>query len=112
MFHVIKNLCSHGVTPLKIGELIHWRSTSLFFELEGEFSSTEFIEQANGKIGKNRRKFDQRRWFCDDGQLIVQNGKTYTFTKTWGTQWATALRILQKALPESNIEFNKSQQVT
>ena len=112
MFHVVKGLCDHEVEPTTIAKLLDWRSSSLFFEIDGIWSAEEFVNRANGKLGPNRKVFDQGSWFCGDGELIFQNGKTYAFTNRWGNQWKKALRILQEKFPEANIEFSESHQDT
>jgi len=106
MHHVIKTLCSRGATPERIAKLIHWKSKSIFFELEGQLKSKEFIQTAS-KIKEGR--FDEGRWFCDDDQLLYSEGKTFALTKMWGERWAEALRILNKEYPEAKIKFEVNQ---
>lgn len=96
MFYIAKNLSDHGAKPEKIAELIHWRSNRTFFEVEGECNSGEFIKRANQKLEASGRTFDERRWFCDEGELIIQNGKTYAFSNQWGFRWMEAVKILKK----------------
>jgi hypothetical protein len=108
MFHVIKSLCDHGADPAKIAELIHWRSGSIFFEVESECSSEEFIRRASEKSGAAGKAFDRGRWFCANGELIVQNGKTYAFSKQWGNRWNEALKILGEYYPNVNVKVTKN----
>jgi hypothetical protein len=106
MYHVVKNLCDRGVTPEQIATLIHWKSKSMFFGVDGKLISQEFIQKASSLQG---RKFDMPRWFCDDEHLVYADGKTFALTKMWGNRWAEALRVLAKAFPDANIEFSVSQ---
>jgi hypothetical protein len=111
MFHVIKSLCDHGAKAEKIMELVHWRSKSIFFIVDGECSSEEFLKRAVEKMGTQGRAFDPGRFFCADDQLIVQDGKTYAFTKMWGIRWKQALKVLGDYYPDVNIEVTKSNEV-
>jgi hypothetical protein len=108
IFYVVKNLCEHGALTQKIAELIQWRPTRMFFSVEGEIPSEDFIKRAIGKLEMNGKVFDQNNWFCDDGELIFQDGKTYAFSKKWGGRWLQALKIIQENFPEANIQFSKS----
>lgn len=105
IYQVVKALCDRGATPERIATLIHWKTKTIFFELEGQLNSEEFIRTAQNSRGRN---FDQNRWFCSDGQLFYSNSKTFAFTKMWGNRWAEALRILANEYPDSKIEFSVS----
>jgi hypothetical protein len=109
IFYVVKELCEHGISTERIAKLIHWRPTRMFFSVDGIFSSEEFIESANRQSGMNGKVFDQSNWFCDDGELIIQEGKTYAFSKKWGMRWLEALKIIKESFPDANIQFSKSQ---
>ncbi len=102
-FSLLLNLCSHEVSPSKIANLIYWRPDRVFFELEGIHSPDEFTKLAGDK-------FDQNRWYCKDGELIVHNGKTYAFSSKWGIRWKQAVNIFKKEFPEANIEYRVTQE--
>jgi hypothetical protein len=110
IFYVAKSLCDHGIAPAKIAELIPWRSNRVFFEVEGVFSSDEFIKVANARLEANGKAFDPSRWYCKDGELITQDGKTFAFSSKWGIRWMQAVKILKKEFPKANIEYQASQQ--
>lgn len=82
IFFVVRNLCKSGVSPEKINELIYWKS-NLFLQAAGIQKSNDFIRVVTGQ-----RKVDYPRWYCDDGELIHFDGKTYAFHKMWGSRWA------------------------
>ena len=109
IFHIVKSLCDHGISSEKIRELIHWRMGRLFFILDGTLSSEQFIKEASGKLGANGKVFDASRWFCEEGELIIQNGKTYAFSNQWGIRWMEAINLLKDSFPEAKIEIAKSQ---
>jgi hypothetical protein len=106
MYHVVKNLCSRGATPEQIATLIYWKTKTIFWGLDGNLTSEEFIQKASNTKG---RSFDKHSWFCDDAELFYMNGKTFAFTKMWGNLWAKALGILGKEFPDANIEFSVNQ---
>jgi hypothetical protein len=110
IFYVAKSLCDHGIAPAKIAELIPWRSNRVFFEVEGVHSSQEFIRLANARIEVSGKAFDQNNWFCNDAELIIQNGKTFAFSSKWGIRWMQAVKILKKEFPDANIEYQVSSQ--
>lgn len=110
MFHVIKSLCDHGAKAEKIAELVRWRSKSIFFIVDGECSAEEFLKRAIEKMDAQGRVFDPGRFFCADGQLIVQDGKTYAFTKMWGNRWKQALKILDDHYPDLQLNVVKSKE--
>jgi hypothetical protein len=108
MLHAIKSLCDHGAKVEKITELIYWRSGSIFFKVEGTYSSDEFIKRAIEQQKANGKNFDPGRWFCEDDQLISQDGYMYAFTKMWGNRWKQALNILDDYYPDVEIVVSKS----
>lgn len=105
MYHVVKSLCGHGSTPEHIADLIFWKTKSMFFEVEGHLASDDFKQAASKS---KHRAFDQGRWYCNDGELLYSNGKTFALTKMWGNRWAEALHILGKEYPDASIEFKVS----
>jgi Predicted nuclease of the RecB family len=110
IFYVVQSLCDHGIAPAQIAELIPWRSNRVFLQVEGMHSSEEFIKLANAKLEANGKAFDPNRWYCKEGELIIQNGNTFAFSSKWGIRWMQAVKILKKEFPEANIEYQASQQ--
>lgn len=109
MLFVIKSLCEHGAEPTMISKLIYWRPNRIFFEVEGECSPGEFVKRATEKgpqIGN--KSFDPSHWFCDDGELIIHDGKTYAFSRKWGDRWMEALKILGHHFSDMNFNITKS----
>jgi len=99
IFYVVKNLCNSGVSPEKINGLIYWKS-NLFLQADGIQNSNDFIRIITGQ-----RKVDHPRWYCDDGELIHFDGKTYAFHKMWGSRWGTAMNLLKDNFPDAKIDF-------
>ncbi|WKZ39617.1 MAG: hypothetical protein QY328_15255 [Anaerolineales bacterium] len=105
IFFVIKNLCDTGVSPEKIIELIDWRAGSMFLQFDGNLNSDEFESAAITRRESEGRIFEKGRWFCDDGELIRSNGKTWAFSKMWGDKWILAMNILKDNFPDAKIDF-------
>lgn len=103
MFFVVKNLCDSGIKPEKISELINWRR--LFLQVDGTLDSDSFIHTATAQREVGGKMFEKRRWFCDDGELIRINGKTYALTNQWGNRWGSAMSLLKDNFPEAKIDF-------
>lgn len=110
MFHVIKSLCDHGAKIEKITELVYWRAGTIFFTVEGECSSEEFIRRAIQQQKESGKNFDPGRYFCDDDQLIIQDGSTHAFTRMWGNRWKQALKVLDDYYPDLKFNVVKSKE--
>ena len=52
--------------------------------------------------------FEVRRWFVEDYELITAGGRTYAFTKMWGSQTEEAISSLLKAFPRAGITVKRS----
>ena len=109
IFHIVKHLCEQGAKPERIAEMIYWRTNRLFLTLEGRLSSPEFSSMASKARESQGKNFNKGKWFCDEGELIHQNDKTYAFTNQWGDLWAEAMKILIDAFPEADISYKVSE---
>lgn len=103
MFFVVKYLCDSGVAPEKINEIIDWRR--LFLQVDGTLDSDSFIRIAIAQREVGGKMFEKRRWFCDDGELICVDGKTYALTNQWGNKWGSAMNLLKENFPDAKIDF-------
>lgn len=103
MFFVVKNLCDSGVVPEKINEIIYWRR--LFLQVDGTLDSDDFIRAATVQREAGGKIFKKQRWFCDDGELICVDGKTYALTNQWGNRWSSAMNLLKENFSDAKIDF-------
>lgn len=108
MLHVTRSLCDHEAKVEKIAELIFWRSGSVFYKVEGICSSEDFIKGSIRQQEASGKTFNPGRWFCDDDQLIIQEGNTFAFSRMWGGRWKQALKILDDYYPDVKIVVSKS----
>jgi hypothetical protein len=104
IFFVVKNLCNSGVPPEKIHELINWKQT-LFLQADGILNSDGFIRVITAQRGAGGRKVENRRWYCEDEELIHLDEKTYAFIKMWGNRWGSAMNLLKENFPDAKIDF-------
>lgn len=108
IFFVVKELCNSGVSPEKINELID-RDRRRFLHADGILDSEEFIRNIIGQYELDGKTIDYGRWYCDEGELIHFDRKTYAFHKMWGgDRWDSAMNLLKDNFPKADINFSAS----
>jgi RecB family endonuclease NucS len=107
IFFVVKNLCDFGVEPERIKNLIYWKKY-LFLQADGVLNSNDFIRAVISQRVTGGRKTEYRRWYCEDGELIHLDGKTFAFYRMWGNKWGIAMNLLKDNFPEAKIDFSAS----
>lgn len=107
IFLVCKHLCDRGINPDEIKSYFDWRSNRVWFAIEGDVVDvSEFQKVALERAAADGQTFQSRRWFCDDGELVRANGKTYAFSNQWGgANWHRAMNMLKEKYPQFQIEF-------
>ena len=108
IFFVVKNLCDSNVSPEKINELIYWKS-NLFLQADGIHNSNDFIRIIVEQGKAKGKKVDYPRWYCDDGELIHFEGRTYAFHRMWGNRWRSAMSLLKDNFLDAKIDFSASE---
>ena len=83
IFLVCKHLCDRGVNSDEIASLFNWRSNRVWFAVDGKVDASAFEKLATERASVGGPSFDIRRWFCDEGELVSANGKTYAFSNQW-----------------------------
>lgn len=102
---MVRHLCQAGVSPSQIDEVIHWRS-NLWRWLDGERDPDDFATNLQSSQGAGSA--EPRRWFLEDGELIVFDGKTYAFTNQWGGRAVEAMQALIDGFPEVEMSMQPS----
>lgn len=106
IFLIVKRLCDKGITPDDITILFDWRPNRVWYVIDKQVSAFVFEQLAGEKAASGGPSFNPRRWFCEDGQLVQANGKTYAFSSQWGGQnWHRAMQVLRDAYPAFKISF-------
>jgi hypothetical protein len=106
IFFVCKNLCAHRVGPEEIAALFDWRM-NVWYAVDGVVDALEFKQLATKRALADGSVFNSRRWFCDDGELVHANEKTYAFSNQWGgDRWHKAMSILKAKFSQFKIDFS------
>ena len=107
IFLICKHLCDKKINPEDIAALFDWRADHrIWFVIDGEVDASEFERRASEGEASGGPRFDPRRWFCSDGELIHTAGKTYAFSSQWGGEnWHRAMNLLKEKYPQFKIDF-------
>ena len=105
ILRVVQRLVTGGTDPQEIADAMEEPLQKRWRSVRGEIGATTFRISALEKTGYCPT-FDERRWFCQDGDLIHFGGRTYAFTNQWGAgDWRDAMNRIIAAFPESAIKF-------
>jgi hypothetical protein len=108
IFAVVRHLCSTGVTPEAIMEVVDWKKSTMFRAVDGVVGADDFVRLAAEKAVEEGRRFDPRRYFVGDDELIRTASRTYAFTNQWGNRTLQAIDLLGQAFPDTKISYEKS----
>jgi hypothetical protein len=109
IFMICRRLCENGVNPDDIATLFDWRSNRVWYPVDGIVNASEFERLASEKAESGGLAFDRPRWFCQDGELMHANGKTYAFSKMWGgPTWHKAMDLLKEKYNHFRIDFSSA----
>lgn len=103
ILRVVKHLCSSGIKPEQIAEQLSWYRKALFQSVPGRVSSEEFTSPVTAQLQAEGKKFDAIRYYCDQDDLIVTDGKTYAFWNQWDSRTEEAIAKLLQAFPGMGI---------
>ncbi len=106
IFQICKFLCDKGISPDDITALFDWRPNRVWFAVDGFLDAAQFSKKTLEQASSGGLSFVPRRWFCDEGELVHANGKTYAFSNQWGgTNWHKAMNLLKDKYGEYKILF-------
>jgi hypothetical protein len=88
-------------------DVIDWKKTTMFRVVEGVVGAEEFVRLAAKKAKDEGRRFDPRRYFVGDDELIQTGNRTYAFTNQWGNRTLQAIDLLKEAFPDTGIRYEK-----
>ena len=98
IFNVVKYLCDQGIKPEEISKDFP-KGYRMFCDTDGELNSDEFLEKMQSEVFKGGK----RRYFCDEGQLIHSDEKTYAFTNQWGKRTYDRIQAILEKFPQFDI---------
>ena len=109
VFNTVQFLVAAGISPLQIAEVIPWRRREKFLMCkDGLLDSEEFCAAAAGYVDGTRMRFDPKKWFCEDDQLIHHDNQTWSLRKYWGKFTPKALGNLIQLAKDSKIAGSES----
>lgn len=106
---IVRFLTQRGYSPLEIADTVPWRKASMFHQAQGELGSAEFIARQKELAAAGGRAFDERRFYCDDEDLLHFDQMTFAFTNQWGPRTPDAMDQLIAAFPRERISYQISE---
>lgn len=104
IFTLVKALCDSGVSPSEIESVLPWRST-LFYSAPGDLDSDAMVASL---AAQEPTKYEPRRWFTENDDLIHANGQTYCFSNQWGRNTAGAMQSLVDHFPSQRLSIKEA----
>lgn len=107
IFYVVRYLVKAGNSPKEIADHLAIQRTykRLFRDAEGQLDKQDFIESMKDQS----RRFNKRRWFMSDSDLLHHNGRTYVFSNQWGDpEWTESMQTLKTKYPDMKISWEPS----
>lgn len=104
MYRLVAGALANGIAPEQLMAAIPWRKKGLFEVLDGELTAEEAYEQimqsdSGGAVPRGKR------FFCNDGEVFVIDGRTYVLNNQWGRRTPEAANVIAKAFPELGIRI-------
>jgi len=103
IYLVVKHLCASGVTPEEIIDAAALKYGAFFRSVDGLHKKREFIARLREEETRGGRRFDDKRYFCEEEDLIACQGRTYALTNQWGKRTVAFIQNISCAFPERKI---------
>ncbi|QDU15111.1 hypothetical protein CA11_29310 [Gimesia maris] len=110
IFTVVRYLIEKGYRPEEVASAVPWRKKSMFRVTEGVMNSIEFIDYNLSEAASGGQSFEEKRFYCDEGELFHCDGKTYGFTNQWGSRFIESIEQLIESFPDESISYIASDQ--
>lgn len=107
-YEIVRYLCDSGLTPKEISNAADYRPNHLFRSVPGKVSSVEFLKKMKDIELQTGRRFDKRRYFCSDDELIFSGGSTYALWNQWGKPTFEIFQRITKAFPDKQTNCTPS----
>ncbi|MHC8440805.1 MAG: hypothetical protein ACYYK0_01175 [Candidatus Eutrophobiaceae bacterium] len=104
IFHLISDAIHSGIDLTEIQSLLSWKG-NLFISFNGELDAEEF-ERALMKTDPGGRIPRTKRFFCDEGELFQQGGKTYALNNQWGRKTMRVVDAIKERYPQLAIDIS------
>lgn len=111
VYHAVKYLHDEGIPIDEIADAYPPRSKRLFFSIDGETQEKSvFIKMAVNQRDEIGKDFRPKRHYCDDGEFLVQEGRTYAVLNQWGAEsMRGAIQSFQSAFPKLPISISATE---
>jgi hypothetical protein len=109
IYAVVKFLCDSGIAPEKVAAQVPGRENRMFRSADGALDMAAFVQHMRQEEERGGKRFEERRFYCADDELIHAAGRTYTFTNQWGLDCINAIQNLIQAFPDHRITCMKSE---
>jgi hypothetical protein len=93
-------------SPEEIAQIIG--RSSAWVSLPDTHNSDSFLAGLESQAVNGGPKIDANRFFKNDDELLHVNGRTYAFTKMWGTNTLAAVEALRNAHPDIEMLYAAS----
>lgn len=107
IYLAVKGLWLRGHRAIEIEAAHPLRRRHLFLDVAGEVNAAEFLRSADADARSRARLFEAKRWFCDQAELLVADGRTYALTNQWGTDSELFLQSLVNKFPDAGVAVTK-----
>jgi hypothetical protein len=104
IYRVVRHIIeTQNKTPEDLATIIG--RNSAWVSLPGTLDSDAFVSGLLAQARNDGTRVDPNRFFKNDDELLHINGRTYAFTKMWGTNTLSALEALTQACPGADIVY-------
>jgi len=107
IYQVVRYLIEvRGKTAVEIETVL--QHTKPWVRVDREVDSVGFLDAVAMSHANGGPRIDLTRCMCDDDELLRSEGRTYAFTKMWGTNTIPSLEALQAQFPEARFSYTPS----
>src|SRR6056297_3793167 len=84
IYQVFRYLVEKGIPPEVVAEHCGSRTKRSVRSVDGKVNHDDFVRLRTEALAGQGKRFDPRRWFCRDDELLHFKGRTYAFSSQWG----------------------------
>lgn len=84
VLEAVRLACRSGATPKDVADTIQLSAQAVWRDAPGALNKADFVAAVSRQQEAAGRRFDSRRFFCDDDELFHHADRTYAFRNQWG----------------------------
>ena len=100
---VVRALVDQGKSVLQLQDVLPARQ---FVGISGELTGNDFREAVSEMKTQSGAVYDPRRYYFDDSDLFVSDGKTWALSNQWSISYIPDLDRLISKYPEAKIRYS------